>query len=343
MGEPGAILRETLEGQAGELARLLGDDSAARAAARLQGASRFFLAGTGTSYHGALAGQFMLRSAGLDAWAVRAFDFANYPPAPRETDALILLSHRGSKRFSRDALTSFGAANPHWVAITGEGSALEGEGVITTVAQERSPVHTASHTAALFRLAQLACALGSPQWATQVAWIPAAVGDAIALRDRVSAVVADMNLGSVVHFVGGGPARSTAYEGALKLREAAHRVTAEGHDVEGVLHGPLISIQPGQSAIVVAQPGPALERAREVSAALARIGVAVLAVGPAAGDLPAPHRLVTEELDEALAPIVNVVPLQWLAYLASRRVGVDADTFRSDEPAYAAAQKEFTL
>ena len=63
----------------------------------------------GTSYHGALIGQFMLRSAGREAWAVRAFEFANYPPALRAADGLILLSHRGTKRFSRESLKAFTA------------------------------------------------------------------------------------------------------------------------------------------------------------------------------------------------------------------------------------------
>ena len=84
--EPGGYLKATLESQPRELARLLSDDAAARAAERLRGCARIFLVGTGTSYHGALAGQFMFRSAGIDAWAVRAFEFANYPPAFREDD-----------------------------------------------------------------------------------------------------------------------------------------------------------------------------------------------------------------------------------------------------------------
>ena len=65
----GAYLLRTLESQPRELARLLADDSAARAAERLQDAGRIFLVGTGTSFHGALAGQYMLRGAGREAWA----------------------------------------------------------------------------------------------------------------------------------------------------------------------------------------------------------------------------------------------------------------------------------
>ena len=330
--EPGGYLKATLESQPAELRRLLSDDLAERAASRLRDCSRIFLVGTGTSFHGALAGQFMLRSAGLEAWAVRAFEFANYPPAHRDSDGLILLSHRGSKRYSRGALEGFAQRSSRWLAITGEGSPMEGEGVVRTVVQEKSPVHTASHTGAMVRLAQVTAALGHPAWTEQLSEIPGEVQARVDSGDAIAARLRDVELGPVAHFVGGGPARATAYEGALKLREATHLVSAEGHDVEGILHGPLVSIQRGQTVVLITQHGPSLERLGEVAAALGEIGANVMTMeaGPNA-------------LDEVLAPIVNVVPLQWLAYHASRKLGVDADSFRRDEPAYAAAQSKFTL
>src|SRR5207302_3805032 len=183
------------------------------------------LIGTGTSYHGALVGQYLLRSAGREAWAVRAFEFANYPPALRDGDGLIVLSHRGSKRFSRASLDQFAKLSSRWVVITGEGSAIEGEGVVHTVEQEKSPVHTASHTAAMLRLAQIAAALGRPAWRAELTDLPAAVATALELRNRVAADVRRIELKPLVHYAGGGPARATAYEGALKLREASHLVS----------------------------------------------------------------------------------------------------------------------
>ena len=187
--EPGSYLKATLEGQPAELARLLEDDSAARAATRLRDCSRILLAGTGTSFHGALAGQFILRSAGFEAWAIMAFELANYPPALRPDDGLILLSHRGSKRFSRESLESFARESDRWIAITGEGSPLEGEGVVRTVAQEKSPVHTASHTSAMLRIAQIATALGRPSWQNRLGDIPRMVQEAVDRGNRVAADV----------------------------------------------------------------------------------------------------------------------------------------------------------
>src|SRR5256884_4107138 len=214
----------------------MSDDSAARAAARLRGWAGIFVLGTGTGYAGALAGQFMFRSSGLEAWAVRAFEFASYPPAFRADDGLVLLSHRGSKRFSRAALDVFERHAKRWVAVTGEGSALEGEGVVHTVEQEKSPVHTASHTAAMLRLAQVAAALGRPAWRAELADLPAAVATALELRNRVAAAARRIELTPLVHYTGGGPGRATPPARAPQVREGTHPVSAAGPERAGILH-----------------------------------------------------------------------------------------------------------
>ena len=281
----------------------------------------------------------MLRSAGLEAWAVRAFEFANYPPSFKADDGLVLLSHRGTKRFSQAALEVFN--KDHWLAITGEDAPLQGPGVVYTVPQERSPVHTASHTGAMIRLAQLAVALGSPRWKAEVVRVPDAVRTALGLRAPIKQALARLQLGRVVHFVGGGPACATALEGALKLREASY-VSAEGHELESIFHGPLISVQAEDSVVMVAQPGASLERTGQLAAALREIGAATFAVGPSAGSMSATVQLETPTIDELLAPIVNVVPFQWLALEASRHLSVDADSFRK-VGRYAVAQSKFTL
>ena len=337
---PGAFLEETIESQPAAVEGLLRDALPASAVSRLSSCSRIFLVGTGTSYHGALVGQYLLRSAGVEAWAIRAFEFANYPPSFKADDGLVLLSHRGTKRFSQAALEHFN--KDHWLAITGENAPLQGPGVVYTVPQERSPVHTASHTGAMIRLAQLAVALGSPPWKAEVARMPDAIRSALGIRTPIQQALARLQLGGVVHFVGGGPVYATALEGALKLREAAY-VSSEGHELESILHGPLISISAEDSVVLIAQPGATLGRTAELSAALHEIGTPTLAVGPSAASLPAATiQLQTPTTDERLAPIVNVVPLQWLALEVSRRLGVDADSFRKIGP-YAAAQSKFTL
>src|SRR4029077_10536190 len=112
---------------------------------------------------------------------------------------------------------------------------------------------------------------GSPRWKEQLARLPDAVRAALPVRPQVIQAVDKLHLGRVVHYVGGGPAYATALEGALKLREAAY-VSAEGHELESIFHGPLISVQAEDSVVMVAQPGASLERTGQLAAALHEIG-----------------------------------------------------------------------
>jgi len=95
---------------------------------------------------------------------------------------------------------------------------------------------------------------------------------------------------------------------------------------------------------VMAEPGPGLDRTVEIGRALATIATNLVVVGSAADQLDGAHASIAiHRLPEVLAPIANVVPLQWVAYLASVERGVNADAFREDEPAYAHAIKSLQL
>src|SRR5260370_25223421 len=103
------------------------------------------------------------------------------------------------------------------MVITGEGSAIDGEGVVRTVEQERSPVHTASHTGAMLRLAQIAAALGDPRWRSQLDDVPHAVEVALGSGGEVEARLGRLAPRPVTHLLGGRPAPPTAYHGAPQL------------------------------------------------------------------------------------------------------------------------------
>jgi glucosamine--fructose-6-phosphate aminotransferase (isomerizing) len=293
-----------------------------------------------------MVGEHLFRSVGRDTWAIPAFEFVHFGPVLCEDDALILISHRGSKRFSNQALEKFAEHSEAWLVVTGEGSAFQGDGVILTCPQEQSSVHTASHVGAMVRLAQLANALAPgdpPTWSPALQELPTRIEAASQLRSAVAEVVRELDLSRPVHFVGAGPGWATAMEGALKLGEAAYVSTA-AHELEGVLHGPILSIGGGQGVVLMTAPGTTLARTREVAAALAAVGASLTTIGPANPSVSGQRwSIATPAVPEALAPIVNVIPLQWLAYEAARRVGVDPDTFRRTDPAYAASQEAAPL
>ena len=97
-------MSKTMEREPDDLRRILADWAPVEAAAARIAGRRIFVVGTGTSWHAANQGAYFLRLAGADAWAVSAADCALWGPRPSSADALVLLSHRGTKRFTREVL-----------------------------------------------------------------------------------------------------------------------------------------------------------------------------------------------------------------------------------------------
>src|SRR5438270_7790115 len=102
----------------------------AQAAARLARTNRILLAGIGTSFHAATIGEYLLRLAGAEAWAVRSFEFVNYPRPLYMHDVVIVISHRGSKLQGTMAIQRAAASHVLTVGITGKNSKMQGADVV---------------------------------------------------------------------------------------------------------------------------------------------------------------------------------------------------------------------
>jgi glucosamine--fructose-6-phosphate aminotransferase (isomerizing) len=296
-------MRETMLRQPADLRGLLADPAPVeRAAARLAG-RRIVLVGTGTSWHAANHGVWLLREAGVDAVAHQAVDAALYGLA-RPGDALVVCSHRNTKRFSSQVLAE---ARVPAVAIGGVGS----PGVdVETVAQERCAAFTASHLGALMRLAQLARVLGAD---LALEAVPDAVEEALA--GRGPEVRAPRRL---LELVGAGPNQWTAAEGALKVRETA-RVAAEGLSVEQFYHGPSVPLDEGDVLVCLDGGGPGAERLEAVARAAEATG-------------PRVHRVSGSGLDEALSIFPLTVAVQRVALEVAEELGTVPCSFGYDLP-----------
>src|SRR6266487_657948 len=133
-----------------------------QAAEQLASRKRLLLAGIGTSFHAATVGEYLLRSAGADAWAVRSFEFVNYPRPLSPDDGVSVISHRGSKLHGNQAVQRALDAKVLTIGITGKSSKMqEPDIVIETVEQDPSSTHSISYTSALTRLGQVAARLAA--------------------------------------------------------------------------------------------------------------------------------------------------------------------------------------
>ena len=294
-------MAKTMERQPADLRGILGDPAPVEAAAGRIAGRRVFLVGTGTSWHAANQGSFFFRLAGVDAVPVAAAECALWGPRPSTDDALVILSHRGTKRYTRQVLEDARAGGVPTVTIGGQGSP---DTDIETVPQETAGTFTASHLGALARLAQLAVALGAD------------LGDLDAVPDAVAEALAAPPPGVELperglELVGAGPNQWTAAEGALKIREAAKLFT-QGLAVEQLMHGPGFALGPADALVTLDGGGPGADRLAELANAIEANGTRV-------------YRFSAREVGESLSVFPLTVVIQRIAREFSEQLGTDPD------------------
>jgi glucosamine--fructose-6-phosphate aminotransferase (isomerizing) len=307
-GSDVSAMRETMWRQPDDLRRVLADPGPAeRAAERIRG-RRVLLSGTGTSWHACNHGAALLRLAGVEAWAVQPDESVLYGPAAGVADALLLLSHRGTKLYTSEAIARARAAGAATVQISSIGAPGAD---IETCEPERSPAFTSSHLCAILRVAQIARALGADLGALDD--VPEAVASELA--DATLDVPPPARL---LQFVGSGTNAWTAAEGALKIRETAY-VAAAGYSMEYLLHGPSVALGAGDALVVLDGGGPGSERLALVADTCAGHGATL-------------HRCRRDALGEPLSVFPLTTVVQRIALEGAERLGTDPDTFGKDLP-----------
>ena len=299
---------QAMQRQPAELERLLADVGRVERVADRVAGRRTLLVGTGTSWHAAQQGAYFLRLAGLEAWALQAADAATDGPRPTSADALILLTHTGTKRFASEVLDRSRRDGVPTVVIGGIGAPGAD---LETVEQERSSAYTFSHLGALARLASLAAALG------------ARLGPLDAVPQAVSQVLsADTPRFEPpprgLDFVGAGINQWTAAEGALKTRETS-RIFTSAYSVEQFLHGPAVALDERDVLVALDGGGPLSARLADVAGAAAKCGVRV-------------HTVREQSLGEPLSVFPLTAAVQRIALESALAVGSDPDAFGFDVP-----------
>lgn len=132
-------------------------------------------------------------------------------------------------------------------------------------------------------------------------------------------------------FLGRGVGYPTALEGALKLKEISY-IQAEGYPAGELKHGPLALVEPGSLVVVLATRGATFEKLiSNVEEVRARGGY-IIAIASRGDPRIAEHAdevIWVPDAPELLSPIVNVVPMQFLAYYAALARGCDPDKPRN--------------
>lgn len=343
LSQPAAIERVLLAEQ----------EAVERLAEAIRTVARVHLVGIGTSWHAALVGAYLLGTVGgrPDTRAWNSFEFCHESPSLSRDDAVIILSHRGSKRFSAEALAVVREAGALTVAVTGLDSAIhdgDAHHIIRTSEQERSAAFTVSNVTALTVLAMLAVNLGgaaAQELRSGLGQLHVLMGRALATELRVRDLARGLKDVRWLAVAGWGANEATAYEAALKLNEGPQAL-AQGFHLEQLLHGPFVAFDDRDALVVLATPGRQRERARQVLQAADAVGVhTVVLAGENDHEISQSSRafIGLPDVPGPLTPITFLAPLQLLTYWLAIERGTNPDLFRLDDSAHKRARDFYAL
>ena len=329
-----------------------------RAAEAITEADRVYLTGMGTSLHAATVGRYLLEHAmgnEADLRVASAFELAIRGKFSKQ-DAVIVVSHRGWKRYAARVVELAKAGQAATVAVTGKGSgeAVRASSVVLeTCEQEMSAAHTVSYTTALAALGRVAIEAGraagrsgpADALGRDLGAVPKGIAALFRREGRFVALAEDLAALSGVVLLGTGPDVVTAREGALKIVETSY-VAVHPYELEQLLHGPFAGIRGEELVVHVANAGTPAKRTAEAVAAIDALGSRQLGIvqdgSPVDPDL-FHWAFRTPKTAEALAPLVNVVPLQLFAYYLAVQKGHDPDQARRGDAAFREAESRYSL
>lgn len=123
-----------------------------------------------------------------------------------------------------------------------------------------------------------------------------------------------------------------ALEGALKLKEVSYR-SAEGFAAGEIKHGPISIIDKGTPVFMLMPSDDLFEKMLSACQECRARGAYVVAITTKGGEKQAKDVadkvFLVPQTNELLQPILNVVPLQFLAYWIAKRLGCDIDQPRN--------------
>jgi glucosamine--fructose-6-phosphate aminotransferase (isomerizing) len=311
---------------------------------RLDPGRPIVLAGIGTSLHACrVAATWARRLSGgrVRPVALDAHDLA-LTESVTARDQVVVVSHRGTKRYPNEVLRQAREAGAVTVCVTGQGPAEpEADVVLRTSRQERASTHSVSYTASLTVLGQLVCALlgdEAKELDDALRAAPEAMRRTLALELAPGAV--DGLVDSAPHPVliaGTGLDAITADEAALKIKEGTYRWT-EGLHTEFALHGTPAVFASSTVAFLIRPAAPDGGRTDALAGYLRTLGAPVLVSGSQANaDLP------FAEVPELARPLVSVLPFHRLVSVAAARLGASPDLTHLEAEPWASAAKQVQL
>jgi len=314
---------------------------------------KLHIAACGTSWHAGIAGKYMIEKlAGLPVEVDYASEFRYRDPLMRPEEMVLLISQSGETADTLAAQRASKAKSLKTLAIcnvVGSMITREAQGTIyTNAGPEIGVASTKAFTGQLTALFQLAVYLGRVRGTlnsgqaeallTELRQIPKKAAAVLECDDLCREIVASYSRAQAALYLGRGIHYPIAMEGALKLKEISY-IHAQAYPAGEMKHGPNALIDSDLPVVVVATRDERDELSmllysktrsniQEVTARSGRV-IAIATEGDTDIARDVEHVIYVPQTTDLLAPIIEVIPMQLLAYAMAVRRGCDVDQPRN--------------
>ncbi|WP_455330841.1 glutamine--fructose-6-phosphate transaminase (isomerizing) [Exiguobacterium profundum] len=303
-------------------------------------ADRVYIVACGTSYNAGLVGKDILeRIAGIPTEVHVSSEFGYNMPLLSERPLFVFLSQSGETADSRAVLVEVKKRGYKALTMTNvPGSTLSREANETMLLHAGPEIAVASTKAYTAQIAVLAILAYDIARATgkelpfdlmpELARV-ATIMDSIMAQKELFEDLAERYLKTTPNtfFIGRGLDASVCLEGALKVKEISY-IQAEGYPGGELKHGSIALIEDGTPVIaLISQPKTNLNIRGNVKEVVARGAnaciISMQGVEHENDDFILPH------VEPLMAPLINVLPVQLMAYYAALARGCDVDKPRN--------------
>lgn len=315
-------------------------------AEQLISANRIIIVACGTSWHAGLVAEYIFEEVTRIPVEVEyASEFRYRNPVINKGDVIIAISQSGE---TADTLVAIESAKEKGAIILGVvnvvGSSIARTshgGAYTHAGPEIGVASTKAFTAQLVVLTMMALKIGYLKGTlsekrymhllNELNDVPEKVAAALLHKDNIEKVALKYTQATDALYLGRGYNFPVALEGALKLKEISY-IHAEGYPAAEMKHGPIALVDENLPVFFVATKDSfhekVLSNMQEIKARKGKI-IAIVSEGDDAADALANDIIVVPYADELIAPIINAIPMQLIAYYIGIAKGLDVDKPRN--------------
>lgn len=309
-------------------------------------ADRIIIVACGTSWHAGLVAEYMIEEfCRIPVEVEYASEFRYRNPIIREGDVVIAISQSGE---TADTLAAIELAKSKGAIIIGVcnvvGSSIaraSHAGSYTHAGPEIGVASTKAFTAQLTVLSMICLIIAQKrgtitdqafhQMLVELETVPEKVEKVLTLNDKIRDIAFTFKDVSNFLYLGRGYNFPVALEGALKLKEISY-IHAEGYPAAEMKHGPIALIDEEMPVVFIATHDSSYEKVvsniQEVKARKGRV-IAVVTEGDKLIPQMAEFVIEIPAVQDALIPIVSVIPLQLLSYHIAVMRGCNVDQPRN--------------